>query len=185
MRTAEVFSTEHGRVAYGAARPQMMRWASNLKISVLPFVTSAVTIGDTHGCLGRVSVIDVSGNIFSKTTKKRHNAKINVCCNSSNLIYCLTCNTCEKYVGMTKRKLRQRLYEHLRNICQGSVNDPIGRHFSKVPHNQDPSKVRVHVLSFITHPPDSRTALNMRLRFELDWIHRLQTTLPRGLNAMD
>ena len=55
MRTAEVFSTEHGRVAYGAARPQMMRWASNLKISVLPFVTSAVTIGDTHGCLGRVS----------------------------------------------------------------------------------------------------------------------------------
>ena len=76
--------------------------------------------------------IDVSGNIFSTTTKKRHNAKINVCCNSSNLIYCLTCNTCEKqYVGMTKRKLRQRLYEHLRNIRQGNVNDPIGRHFSK------------------------------------------------------
>ena len=130
--------------------------------------------------------IDVSGNIFSTTTKKRYNAKINVCCNSSNLIYCLTCNTCEKqYVGMTKRKLRQRLYEHLRNIRQGNVNDPIGRHFSKVPHNQDPSKVKVHVLSFITHPPDSRTALNMRLRFELDWIHRLRTTLPRGLNAMD
>ena len=130
--------------------------------------------------------IDVSGNIFSTTTKKRHNAKFNVCCNSSNLIYCLTCSTCEKqYVGMTKRKLKQRLYEHLRNIRQGNLNDPIGRHFSKVPHNRDPSKVKVHVLSFITHPPDSRTALNMRLRFELDWIHRLRTTLPRGLNAMD
>ena len=130
--------------------------------------------------------IDVSGNIFSTTTKKRHNAKFNVCCNSSNLIYCLTCGTCEKqYVGMTKRKLKQRLYEHLRNIRQGNLNDPIGRHFSKVPHNSDPSKVKVHVLSFITHPPDSRTALNMRLRFELDWIHRLRTTLPRGLNAMD
>ena len=129
--------------------------------------------------------IDVSGNIFSTTTKKRHNAKFNVCCNSSNLIYCLTCGTCEKqYVGMTKRKLKQRLYEHLRNIRQGKLNDPIGRHFSKVPHNSDPSKVKVHVLSFITHPPDSRTALNMRLRFELDWIHRLRTTLPRGLNAM-
>ena len=127
-----------------------------------------------------------SGNIFSTTTKKRHNAKFNVCCNSSNLIYCLTCGTCEKqYVGMTKRKLKQRLYEHLRSIRQGNLNDPIGRHFSKVPHNSDPSKVKVHVLSFITHPPDSRTALNMRLRFELDWIHRLRTTLPRGLNAMD
>ena len=130
--------------------------------------------------------IDASGNIFSTTTKKRHNAKFNVCCNSSNLIYCLTCGTCEKqYVGMTKRKLKQCLYEHLRNIRQGNLNDPIGRHFSKVPHNRDPSKVKVHVLSFITHPPDSRTALNMRLRFELDWIHRLRTTLPRGLNAMD
>ena len=86
---------------------------------------------------------------------------------------------------MTKRKLKQHLYEHLRNIRQGNLNDPIGRHFSKVPHNRDPSKVKVHVLSFITHPPDSRTALNMQLRFELDWIHRLRTTLPRGLNAMD
>ena len=63
--------------------------------------------------------------------------------------------------------------------------DPIGHHFSKVPHIRDPSKVKVHVLSFITHPPDSRTALNMRLCFELDWIHCLRTTLPRGLNAMD
>ena len=86
---------------------------------------------------------------------------------------------------MTKRKLRQRLYDHLRNIRQGNVNDSIGRHFSKVPRNQDPSKVKVHVLSFITHQSDSRTALNMWLRFELDWIHRLRTTLPRGLNVMD
>ena len=130
--------------------------------------------------------IDVSGNIFSTTTEKHHNAKINVYCNSSNLIYCLTCKTSEKqYGGMTKRKLRQRLYEHSYNIRQGNVNDPIGRHFSKVPHNQDSSNVKVHVLSLITHPPDSRTALNMQLRFELYWIHSLRMTLPRGLNAMD
>ena len=149
-------------------------------------VKSSIPIVDNFGKSGKSSnscndpnckycqYIDVSGKIFSTTTKKGHNAKINVCCNSSNLIYCLTCNTCEKqYVGMTKRKLRQGLYKHLRNIRQGNLNDPIGRHFSKVPHNQDPSKVKVHVLSFIPHPSDSRSALNMRLRFELDWIHRL------------
>ena len=160
-------------------------------------VKSSIPIVKNYGKAGKSSnscqdanckycpYIDVFGNIFSTTTKKCHNAKFNVCCNSSNLIYCLTCSTCEKqYVGMTKRKLKQRLYEHLRNIRQGNLNDPIGRHFSKVPHNRDPSKVKVHVLSFITHLPDSRTALNMRIRFELDWI-RLRTTLPRGLNAMD
>ena len=86
---------------------------------------------------------------------------------------------------MTKRKLKRRLYEHLRNIRLGNSNDPIGRHFSNEPHNHDPSKVKVHILSFITHTLDSRSALNMRLRFELDWIRRLRTTVSRGLNAMD
>ena len=56
---------------------------------------------------------------------------------------------------------------------------------AKCHKKQDPSKVKVHVLSFITHPPDSQTALNMRLHFELDWIHSLRTTLSHGLNAMD
>ena len=89
--------------------------------------------------------IDVS----STTTKNRHNAKFNVCCNSSNLIYCLTWSTCEKqYVGMTKRKLKQRLYEHLRNIRQGNLNDPIGRHLAKCHTTVTPQRSRY--MSFLS-----------------------------------
>lgn len=132
------------------------------------------------------SKLDTSGKITSTTTQQRFTAKHNVCCTSSNLIYCLTCKTCKKqYVGMTKRRLRDRLYQHWRNIRLGNTDDPIGRHFSDGAHSKDPSTVLVHVLSFITKTPDSPVALKMRLKFELAWIHRLRTTLPRGLNAMD
>ena len=59
--------------------------------------------------------IDKSGHIHSHTTK--HESKYNICCQSSNLVYCLQCYTCGKqYVGQTKRKLLERLREHFNNI---------------------------------------------------------------------
>ena len=45
--------------------------------------------------------------------------------------------------------------------------------------------VESHILSFITKPGNTNAALTMRLKFELQWIFRLRTSLPHGLNSMD
>ena len=61
--------------------------------------------------------MDKTGHIYSCTTKQSYESKFNICCQSSNLVYCLQCNTCGKqYVGQTKRKLLERLREHFNNI---------------------------------------------------------------------
>ena len=49
--------------------------------------------------------MDKTGHIYSYMTKQSYESKFNICCQSSNLVYCLQCNTCGKqYVGQTKRK---------------------------------------------------------------------------------
>ena len=61
--------------------------------------------------------MDKTGHIYSYMTKQSFESKFNICCQSSNLVHCLQCNTCSKqYVGQTKRKLLERLWEHFNNI---------------------------------------------------------------------
>ena len=68
--------------------------------------------------------MDKTGHIHSYTTKQNYESKFNICCQSSNLVYCLQCNTCGKqYVGQTKRKLLERLREHFNNIRKNHQND--------------------------------------------------------------
>ena len=65
-------------------------------------------------------------HIYSYTTKQSYESKFNICCQSSNLVYCLQCNTCGKqYVGQTKRKLLERLREHFNNIRKNTKTTPL------------------------------------------------------------
>ena len=130
--------------------------------------------------------LDKSGWITSTTLKKSFTSKINICCQSSNVVYCLQCKVCNKqYVGETKRTFHERVREHFRNIRKGISKEPLGRHFNLPGHHNDPKNLKAYILAFITAPPDSKDALKMRLKFELSWIHRLRTSLPMGLNSMD
>ena len=52
-------------------------------------------------------------------------------------------------------------------------------------HSPNVHLVTSHILAFITKPSNTSAALQMRLKFERDWIYRLRTNLPHGLNAMD
>ena len=67
----------------------------------------------------------------------------------------------------------------------GDQNKPLGRHFLLPKHNKDTSKISAHILSFMSKPSDTSAALQMRLKFERDWIFRIRTNLPHGLNVMD
>ena len=130
--------------------------------------------------------IDTSGTICSFVLNKRFLSKYNATCNSHNIVYCLQCLTCGiQYVGQTKRTFRERLYEHFLNIRKKNRNDPIGRHFQGNNHLSNPQEVKAYILAFIPIPANSPDALQMRLRVENDWIYRLRTSLPLGLNAMD
>ena len=161
-------------------------------------VKSTIPLPSTHGKTGKktntcdkldciyCASLNKTGKIHSKTLNSVFTSKYNVTCQSHNIVYCLTCKTCGlQYVGMTKRKFQERLREHFRNIRNANVRDPIGKHFDLPGHHNDPKNVESHILSFITKPGNTKAALTMRLKFELQWIFRLRTSLPHGLNSMD
>ena len=94
--------------------------------------------------------------------------------------------TCGKqYVGQTKQKFLERLREHFNNIRKDRKKDPIGRHFNSPGHTGDVGQMKTFILAFVTLPPNSEGALQLRLRFERSWIFKLRTSLPHGLNSMD
>ena len=134
--------------------------------------------------------LDKSGTIRCHVTGKQFPSKYNVSCKSSNLIYCLSCKTCgQQYVGQTKRRLHQRLLEHFYNINKTKQNQlktphPVATHFALANH-KGTQDITVHILDFISYPPQSTKSLNQRLKYEKKWIHLLRCPAPTGLNMMD
>ena len=56
-------------------------------------------------------------------------------CNSSNLIYLITCKLCGlQYIGETKRKLKDRLNDHISNIRTNKIT-AIALHFKTLYHS--------------------------------------------------
>ena len=143
--------------------------------------------------------LDKSGQITSTTSGELFSCKTNISCRSSNLIYSITCQKCNKqYVGQTKRKLGARFQGHFYKIksaqeflAKSSQNnatkfckDAVGLHFSKPDHRGTPD-LKIQVLDFIHLPPHSERSLKLRLKIEKSWIHRLRCTAPHGLNIFD
>ena len=57
-------------------------------------------------------------------------------CDTTNLIYCITCNKCnQNYIGETKRPLKVRFGEHLGYVRNKKLNEPTGHHFNLPGHN--------------------------------------------------
>ena len=132
--------------------------------------------------------IDTSGLTKSKELKKYFPTKIQVCCKSHNLDYCLTCEICGlQYVGQTKHTFHERLYEHFRDIRNKDLTKPLQRHFALPDHTPDTTQVTSHILAFIIKTSNTSAAKEMRLRIEREWIFRLQTSLPSMLwtNSLD
>ncbi len=116
-----------------------------------------------------------TGQITSTSTGKTFKCCKDISCNSSNLIYCLKCNECQKlYVGQTKRPFKKRLVEHFSDINQKDPTKPLGLHFSK-PGHSDISVLEIYVLKFIKQSPESKRGQQLRDFHELQWIHRLKT----------
>jgi len=62
-------------------------------------------------------------------------------CNTENVIYLIICNKCyKKYVGETKRKLKDRLNNHQSDI-KLNKNTSISLHFNDINHTTDNLKI--------------------------------------------
>ena len=65
-------------------------------------------------------------------------AGLNGKCHSKNAVYKITCNLCpskDSYIGESKRSVRLRYNEHLRDAKNKTKNTPFGEHFSKCHQN--------------------------------------------------
>ncbi len=109
-----------------------------------------------------------------------------VTCQSSNLIYCLTCKVCDiRYVGQTKNRIVDRIGGHfgdIKNAYEGKetkFDKTVARHL--LTHQDRDFPLKITVLEFIKARPDSVLASNLRDQKEKMWISRLNTVIPNGL----
>ena len=106
-------------------------------------------------------------------------------CKSSNIIYCLSCKCCGiQYVGQTKNRLMDRFQAHFYNIGYNKPKSEIGKHFN-LPGHKGLEDVEIHILDFIHAHPAGRKSKYLRDLVEFNWIQRLHTNAPLGLNTMD
>ena len=131
--------------------------------------------------------INHSGQTTSKTTGQKTVTMINTNCQSSNIIYLITCSSCGiQYVGQTKNRLLTRFQGHHYDI-KNHNDTTVSRHFNKCPSSLPAGfdGIRISILSFIKSPSNSKAGQLERDREEKRWIHRLATVVPKGLNLMD
>ena len=131
--------------------------------------------------------INKKEQISSSDKKREFNPLTNVNCQSSNLIYLITCKHCGiHYVGQTKNRLLTRFQGHYHDIK--TKNDTtVSRHFNKCPSGK-PSffdGIRISILSFMHHPSDTTSSQRERDREEKRWMQRLSSIVPKGVNLMD
>jgi hypothetical protein len=96
-------------------------------------------------------------------------------CNSSNLVYLITCSKCKlQYVGQTKRALRERLNNHRSNI-KLKLNTAIAIHFNQPSHSI--TNLKIKPIIDITN-----STVQECNDTELKWILKLNSKYPFGIN---
>lgn len=116
-------------------------------------------------------------------TNKSYKQRDFINCNTTFVIYRLTCPCAEGffYIGRTKRRLRDRLAEHKYAIRIGNSDYPMARHFSEC-HNSNDTLLRIQGVEHVkplVRGGDRLKKLNQRETF---WIHHLEAMEHPGLN---
>ena len=120
---------------------------------------------------------------MATVTGRKYCTKHNVTYNSNNLTYFITCRGCKKqYVGQTKNSLKQRFQGHFYQVVHDVEKTEVSRHFNGNGH-RGLEDVEIHIHDFIHLSTTKNATLDIRLRREFDWIHRLHFTIPKELNS--
>jgi hypothetical protein len=106
-------------------------------------------------------------------------------CHTTNVIYLITCLKCRtQYVGETKRKIRQRMYEHIRSIQKfgpAIQSTPVSEHFNLC--CKKPARLNFQILETIKGNVALDLTTKFRRKRETWWILNLRTLEPMGMNV--
>lgn len=102
--------------------------------------------------------------------------KLHQQCKTENVVYGITCGKCSKivYIGETERRLRDRIKEHLADV-RHQREKAVARHFNDEEHAI--TDFGVVILEKIID-----NSKYYRLIKEKEWIDKLKTEIPKGLN---
>lgn len=102
-------------------------------------------------------------------------------CNSEYVVYCLRCPCGCFYVGRTKRKLKERFYEHKYAIRIQNEDYPMAKHY-KDAHHSDPSSLKIQGIEIVKTSIRGGDKLKLLLQRETFWIWKLKAMEFPGLN---
>lgn len=102
-------------------------------------------------------------------------------CNSTHVVYLMICQRGAFYVGKTKRRLQQRIHDHIYLINSGRITTPISKHVG-LKHNFDMNVCRFLILDHIVDNGRKGDLDTLTLRSETKWIYTLKANIFPGLN---
>lgn len=121
-----------------------------------------------------------SKNFQSATSGCIYSIRDFINCKSVGLIYMATCPCPRNYVGKTTRQLRKRVGEHLGNIRRGE-DTPLATHM-QIFHPGQEKNLSFIGLEIVRKSPRGGNFDNKLLRKEAQWIFRIDSQSPKGLN---
>ena len=91
----------------------------------------------------------------------------------------------KRYIGETYRSVGERVSEHLKDIEHKRYGkSEVAYHFNQAGCT-DIQNIKVYILDFVYEHPESKPANKLRKNIEWNWIQRLRTTIPLGMNIME
>lgn len=129
------------------------------------------------GCTTCLHSSKTKDSFKSTNTDLNYNLNTAMNCNSTNLVYMITCNKCGKqYVGETGRQLKTRFTEHLNDVSK-KKDTAVADHFNLPGHTKSNMEiVPIEKLNKCTF---------YRRHKESHWIKSLKTLHPHGLNLFE
>ncbi len=83
--------------------------------------------------------------------------------------------------GLTKRRLKDRLYEHRYAIRVGNMNYPMARHYKEAQHGRASSLRNVGIEAICLDARGGDKVMRLKQR-DMFWIYTLKATSHPGLN---
>lgn len=118
---------------------------------------------------------------YDKETYEIHNL---INCSTSCLIYMITCPCPKIYIGKTKRQLKVRIGEHLREINDKTKipEKPLAKHFAQY-YGGSSWAMKVKGIYILKLPPRRGNFDLILQKKEKWWIYCLKSLKPVGLNT--